>query len=64
MKEKEALAELVGSAGCDVIVVFGAALSTVTVTSEDVNELPARSVVTARRSYWPSPTAVVSNATE
>ena len=64
LKEKEAPAELVGSAGCDVIDVFGAALSTVTVTRADVDELPARSVVTARRSYWPSPTAVVSKATE
>ncbi len=64
MKEKEALAELVGSAGCEVIDVFGAVLSTVTETRPDVNELPARSVVIARRSYWPSETAVVSKATE
>jgi hypothetical protein len=50
VKEKAALAELVGSAGCAVIDVFGIVLSTVTVTSPDVNELPATSVVTARRS--------------
>ena len=51
VKEKEALAELVGSAGCDVIDVFGPELSTVTVTRPEVKELPARSDVTVRRSY-------------
>ncbi len=64
LKENEALDEFVGSAGCDVIEVFGEVLSTVTETRPEVNELPARSDVTARRSYWPSATAVVSNATE
>ena len=64
LKENEALDEFVGSVGWDVIDVFGEVLSTVTETRPEVNELPARSDVTARRSYWPSATPVVSNVTE
>src|ERR671938_1431435 len=41
----------------------GFVLSTRTVTAADAAEFPATSVVTARRSYWPSVSAVVSSDT-
>ena len=42
------------------IVAVGAVLSTRTVIVAEVKVLPALSVVTTRRSYWPSACAVVS----
>src|SRR6185503_20335308 len=41
------------------IVAVGAVLSTRTVIVAEVTELPALSVVTTRRSYWPSACSVV-----
>ena len=48
---------LLGLPGARRAEVVGAVWSTRTVTAGEVKALPARSVVTTRRSYWPSATA-------
>ncbi len=53
---------LLGLPGARRAEVVGAVWSTRTVTAGEVKALPARSVVTTRRSYWPSATASAPEA--
>ncbi len=55
VKEKSAFAELLGSLGCAVIVVFGAAVSIVQVKlAGDASVLPAASVARTSKVWEPS----------